>query len=519
MEFLTSYISAIKGSSRKRLIECFLITIAFLILYAGVIFKVVIRWFTHPHFYGQGALIFGIFLYMIWTKRKEIKNIVIKPAVVSGFIVSLMGCFLLYTGKITETGTVYEISIVLTLFGLTLLLFGVDYLMALFIPLTYLIFIFPIFDFIPGPHILFLQKVTALIASKLLVFGGISVYHSGYTLELPHITLSVVKACAGVNHIMSLLAMAVFLGYFTNKSRAGKLLLIAVAIVLGILANGARVALIGFWTYYNPDAGVHGPADFLLVSFIFIIGLFMLVFLSSVIAKMGLNRDEEEPEGKTIAAHNQNSANHFSVAAILAICLFMITSWVLYSSKIEPVYLQKDLKDVPKKIADWTGYDIDELKEPFERAKAEFELKRIYKDPDGNHVQLYIGYFSLQDEDKEIFNSHYNSTLRLLPDTEDVQIYLPGLPDFSLRKFQYESNNKERIGYASYVINNKFYANQYLAKFATLRNIIIQKRSNASIVIITTNYHENINDELKGTNILNRFAREISPLLITYLKT
>jgi hypothetical protein len=70
------------------------------------------------------------------------------------------------------------------------------------------------------------------------------------------------------------------------------------AFLIGIFANGLRVALIGIYAIYNKGADLHGPAETLYVSFIFFFGMVVLVLFNQVIRKMGSIRSltaEDKP--------------------------------------------------------------------------------------------------------------------------------------------------------------------------------------------------------------------------------
>jgi len=485
---------------------------------ADLISTIVSRWFTSPHMYGHGILIFGITIYIVWTKKDILIQLSIKPALITGSLILLLGCFMLFSGKLSMTITLYEISIIFTLFGLTLLLLGFGYLKALFVPLAYLVFMFPIFDTIPGRHIIFLQYVSAFLGSIFLGLTGFPVFQHGYVLELPHISLNIVKACAGVNHIVSLSALALFIGYATNMSRLGKFILVIFAIVISVLANGSRIALIGIWTYYNKNAELHGPADLLFVSFNFLVGLTILVAFVFLCRKLGLFKGDNANGRKisNISKMNRKISGRFSTAIIIAIIVFSITGFGLFYRELKPLYLARDLNTFPKSIENWTGKDVVALGGPFETVVPDTTLKRVYNDPHGNQVNLFIGYFALQKTGKEIFDSSYNELLTLLPGSRIVKLPVNNLSELNTMQFQYSNHGSKIAGYAWYVINGKFYANQYFAKLLTFYNIIAKAKNNAAIVFVTANCNEE-SRKLQYVDPINKFTSAIVPVLTEYL--
>ena len=172
---------------------------------------------------------------------------------------------------------------------------------------------------------------------------------------------------------------------------------------------------------------------------------------------------------------------------------------------MKTVYLTRDLNTFPKIIGKWTGKDVVALGEPFETVVPDTTLKRIYVDPHGNEVKLFIGYFALQDADKEIFNSKYNDLLFHPMGSKVIKSSTKSSRGIQMIKFQYNIQVNKRLGYAWYIINGNLYSNQYKAKLATFLNITTKKRNNSAIVILTTYYDEETR-ESKSLYLLNNFT-------------
>ena len=66
------------------------------------------------------------------------------------------------------------------------------------------------------------------------------------------------EACSGIRSLMSLVMLAIVLGYFTER-RVGRALLIAVAAVpIAVMANATRVAGTGLASYWISPAAAEG---------------------------------------------------------------------------------------------------------------------------------------------------------------------------------------------------------------------------------------------------------------------
>jgi exosortase len=77
---------------------------------------------------------------------------------------------------------------------------------------------------IPIPAIIFneitlpLQILASKLASALLPLFGVPVLREGNVIELPAMKLEVAEACSGIRSLMSLFTLAIFYGYFLEKS-------------------------------------------------------------------------------------------------------------------------------------------------------------------------------------------------------------------------------------------------------------------------------------------------------------
>jgi len=68
----------------------------------------------------------------------------------------------------------------------------------------------------------------------------VPVLREGNVIELPLMKLEVAEACSGIRSLMSLFTLAVFYGYFLEKSNCGIALAVA-SIPIAIAANAVRI--------------------------------------------------------------------------------------------------------------------------------------------------------------------------------------------------------------------------------------------------------------------------------------
>lgn len=228
------------------------ITILLAVIYYRVAIKLVYDWYTIPD-YSHGFLVPFFALFLLWDKREILRNTPIRQSwrgialVVFAIVVLILGVYGvdLFTARI---------SFVFLLAGLIWTLFGSLMLRELRFPLLVLVLA------IPFPTIIFnqvtfpLQLFASRIASDILPLLGVPVLLEGNVIQLPIMKLEVAEACSGIRSLMSLFTLAVFYGYFLERTTRRRWLLALAAIPIAVTANVFRIVGTGLCVqYWDPD--------------------------------------------------------------------------------------------------------------------------------------------------------------------------------------------------------------------------------------------------------------------------
>jgi exosortase len=135
-----------------------------------------------------------------------------------------------------------------------------------------------------------LQNVAAQNAKWVLDLIGVPVFLDGNIIHLSHATLGVTEACSGIRSLISLITLAVVWAHLSFKGVWAKLVLIASALPITIIANSARViatAIVAQWFGMEYAEGFyHGFAGWLifLVAFGGLLSVHGLIRLAGMIA-------------------------------------------------------------------------------------------------------------------------------------------------------------------------------------------------------------------------------------------
>ncbi len=216
-------------------------------LYAPVLKMLVEQWWQDPN-YGHGFFVPVFVGYLLWQARDRWLSI--EPAPTNfGFLVMLGAVALLIAGTLAAELFVSRFSLLVLLAGMTLFLAGWRMLGALAFPLGYLALMIPLPAIVYNQVTFPLQLIASRFAAACLDLAQVPVLREGNLLLLPNYTLEVVEACSGVRSLMSLVALAIALGYLLEKRLWARLALVALAFPITVVCNGLRVVLTGVLTY------------------------------------------------------------------------------------------------------------------------------------------------------------------------------------------------------------------------------------------------------------------------------
>jgi exosortase len=221
-------------------------------IYYRVTIKLVHDWYTIPD-YSHGFLVPFFAVFLIWDKRKYLSTVPVRQTW-SGIALVIFSIVVLILGVYGVELFTSRISFVLMLTGLIWTFFGLAMVRALRFPLLVLILA------IPFPAILFnqitfpLQLLASRIASDILPLLGVPTLHEGNVIELPVMKLEVAEACSGIRSLMSLFTLAVFYGYFLERTTRRRIILALASIPIAVTANVARIVGTGLCVqYWDPD--------------------------------------------------------------------------------------------------------------------------------------------------------------------------------------------------------------------------------------------------------------------------
>jgi exosortase A len=189
--------------------------------------------------YNHGFLILPISFYLIWDRRHHLAALTPEPmawAATGLFSLSLVWLFARSAGLMEG-----EHFVIVALFqAIVITLLGVRFYWAMLLPMNYLWLLVPTGTlFYPV-----LQSIALKLTVFMLKLMGIATYAEGYQILVPTGTYFIAAGCAGLNFILATLALAPLYTTFIYSSMRKRIIAVAIALFVSVVANAARIAAI-----------------------------------------------------------------------------------------------------------------------------------------------------------------------------------------------------------------------------------------------------------------------------------
>ena len=205
--------------------------------------------------------------------------------------------------------------------------------------------------------------------------------------------------------------------------------------------------------------------------------------------------------------------NKFDLAWRIALLVLISLGTYVHLYHPNPVPLTIDLNELPPMIGEWKLVGSENQKDIIRILGADKEVINFYKDSSGNQINLYIGYFETQKQNKEII---YYKNQWLHNNTEKVDIALHPHGTIQVNRTIFKDSARNRLILFWYDLNGKIIVDRYLAKLTTAIDGCIRGRTNGSIIIVSMNL-ENIHNYKNVLRAETEFIQELYPILRDFL--
>ena len=467
-----------RGVAGRNLALCGVALLAAIFAHREALAAMVQLWNMSP-MYSYGFTIPIISGYLLWTRRDAFARLTPRPSWGAGAIALTVSTVMAATARTGGIQLLDQLAFLVAIAGCALLLFGAAYVKVGWAALAYLLLMVPVWDGFTEPLHQPFQLRSAEIGVWILQLFGIPAHREGVFIELSSMRVEVARACSGVNYLVAVVALGLPLSYLFLKGIWRRLALLLFAVLVAALSNGLRVALIGALLHLDIGSPLHGPFHVLHGLFVAGIGYVALFAGLRVLAtdEPGAATDKPRPPSASFAGRGPVS----TAAAAALVALFVGVGLNAFWRTPRAVSLDGELRAFPITLGPWVS-DGDLGIGPATTALwpgADTAVRRRYRRADGATVDLFIGYFASQRQNKEVITSraadlHRRATIVRIAGVDggfDAN-QATALPDRLNTLFWYQLDRTPE-------------ANPNVVRLRTLWNSMRRGRSNGAVVVLT----------------------------------
>jgi EpsI family protein len=425
--------------------------------------------------YSYGLLIPFISLYMVWKNRSKVLTTRRQPNYWWGLSITIAGLSILYAGHVGNIYLIQEFSMIVTIIGIVVSFGGKPLLRVLSFPVAYLVLMVPFWENVTERISFPFQLYTARMGVGVLNLLGVPGVQYDQFIQIPNITLEVAKACSGLDYLIAIVSIGIPLSIFYVSGFLRKVSVIVIAVMIAILSNPLRVALIGLFSYHSIGNSFFGPFHILQGFFVSIVG-YVVLFLSVSL----LGRAASQPESSTIGVEgSQNSRSRFFSSSLLLVFILLVFGSLVHAYEPRLVPMKSNLDSFSPEIDEWRLINSNSDFHFF-NGGPDLEVTKAYSDPEGNEAYIYIAYWEYQKQGREFI---VKKPAELYEKSISARIPM-GDRDYEVRKSIWQNNGKTMTAYTWFLINGRIINNRYLARLYTIFDSLISNKSNGSMIIV-----------------------------------
>ena len=232
--------------------------------------------------YSHGPLIPLISLFIVYHKREELKKITFEG---TNWGLLILGAALIVQiiSLRAQINFVNSYSLILSLAGIIIYLYGKRMFRALLFPLCYLIFMVPFWGAFMDKLSNQLKVISSVLTFHIVQLFGFPVFREGVVLQLPGGSLEVADPCSGIRSLFSLLALGTLIAYMASGGIVKKISIVALAVVLAIIGNSLRVTALAVILHKTGEVITEGPLHSAIGLGVFLFALGGLLLFSKLV--------------------------------------------------------------------------------------------------------------------------------------------------------------------------------------------------------------------------------------------
>lgn len=435
----------------------------------------------------HGILIFPISGYLIWRKRRELRQL--KPEICwTGAPVLLILSLAWWVADALGIQVAKQFAVIAMIGAAVVTVMGPRFAGRIAFPLGYLIFAVPIGEAL----VPYLIDYTAAFTVKALNFTGIPVFRDGRYFSIPAGDFEVARACSGIRYLLAALALGTLFAHFMFRSNSKRAYFMLFSIVMPIVANGLRaygIVLLAQYVSVDFATGV----DHIIFGWIF---FGVVIFLMFIIGSRFSDRDSEmihrSPTEQTVSRQKFEAVGHpMATLALLGISTVCVVAGPALAASVagRAPSLDSMAIGLPTDLRGWSAVVSEDSDWRPEYRGAHHEAFGRYTRGDSSVDLAVAQYRGTQQQGVELAsseNSIVDSARWRIGNMQTILVRLDNGSEFRINEAIVQSRSDMRVVWFWYDVDGAHAISDLQVKLLEARGMILGVRSQSSAVLVST---------------------------------
>lgn len=273
----------VPAAARVRLVIVAVLLIA--VYWGSIRHQLIARWLNDGN-WSHGWLIPLFSLYFLYTRRNDLLRCRPKPGYTGAWVLAGSLCVYFVSGWVFRMAYPQTLSLVGSVFGLTLLLGGWSVMRVAWFPIAFLVLAVPLPDRLYVELTMPLRQWASTAAAALMPLFASGLHTEAQAVVIDYVipgrppgTLNIEEACSGMRLMMAFVTLGVAMAYLHDRPVWQRLVMVASCLPIAVLCNTIRVTTTGLlYIQGHEDLAQGTPHQLLGVAMLMIaLGLFALL--------------------------------------------------------------------------------------------------------------------------------------------------------------------------------------------------------------------------------------------------
>jgi len=193
--------------------------------------------------YSAGQLVPFLALYVLWSRRRELAQVSIRPALIGGAVAFFLAQYVRNLGLHHMYRSAERLSVILAIAAIILMLVGWRLLVKLIPILVFLCLMMPWPNRVQSAITLPLQRWATTSAVFGLEMAGYDVLQDGNIIKIGETSVAVAEACNGLRMITAFFVISGLVVLLANRAWWEKLLVLVSSLPIALLCNTVRLTI------------------------------------------------------------------------------------------------------------------------------------------------------------------------------------------------------------------------------------------------------------------------------------